>query len=75
MARKKPSLTEQWMKDHPNDTCPFDKHAARAWRASRGIGGTPFQKEMRRKYEIAITETRERRAAEQQQTNSASPHQ
>ncbi len=84
MARKKLSAAEQrmnratkeWMEDHRNDTpCPRDEYAAMKWRARRGIGGSSWQCEMRRRYDAALAETHERRAAEQQQTDSASPQQ
>jgi hypothetical protein len=52
------SGTERWVLDHPSDTPPRGAQAARRWRARRGIGGTPWQIEMRKRYDAAMAEKR-----------------
>jgi hypothetical protein len=59
MSRKKPSLTEQWMREHPHDNpCPRDPDAARAWRRARGLENSPADTVLRAKYEAAMAEKR-----------------
>ena len=57
----KPSLTKQWMIEHPNDKpCPREPGAARAWRMKR-FG--PKALAERERYRLAMIETRRAEAA------------
>jgi hypothetical protein len=56
------SPTQQWMAEHPNDKpCPRGPDASKAWRRRRGLDAAGAV--ARRKYEMAMVQTRAARAA------------
>ena len=72
---KKLTLSEQWLRDHPDDLpCPRDPGAAATWRYERGIYAaraaawragrvTPRALAEREKYRLAMLETRRAEAS------------
>lgn len=61
---KQLSVTQQWMKDHPNDKpCPVSPDAAAAWRRARGIGLNAAEARAKwAKYHKAMSELRTAKA-------------
>jgi len=65
---KKPSLTQRWMLDHPDDV-PCPRNPAAAWRLKRGLARS--QREIRKRYEAAMAETRAWRAKQAEAAHDA----